>query len=599
MKIRKWIFFLVGILLFLQGRVLLCPIIADASELVQSPETVEIDLLHQHSGEKCYERVWVPCGGHWGTYFEPYVMATVYSCSNAYSNQVVNGVTLSSIHNSWVCNEMLGIHEGDYAASCICTENLMGHFSVTRKETDAGIVLEAVLLDASAQLTEYSITWNRGITQSDENASWIIVPVNGVYTATIEWYDAKEEAWHQAAIDYTELSIPINIHYMVNEVSVSESIIRYGDAVGNVLPPTRSGYDFCGYYYKEQLINNADGSAVNGTFADWEESEVYLESAWKPRHYLIYYGEDLDEDGMLDESQEVIFGEEYQSITCPENRQGFSFRGYYIGNEQIFDSEGQPTNLWKWDLEGELTLVDQWVPIISHTIECETHIEESQVADVVASSVPQETTISEDAVTMEMEDISVNTTDNTTVSIEANEQNDYSENLPETTNETQQDEIEEPIIIESIPQNNIREEISANEIPLLLSPVSPQMNQETLAESHTLLKNVIKVTTITIGSLVAIWGCVWAWLYFFAMASIWSYQISGKQLLLGKQLITSKGPVLQINITKKMLLKCDTNQIQITIPRWFVKMQKNKEILIHVPDRTISEHIKAIMNIKL
>ena len=59
-----------------------------AGNLIQSDDEISKEVKHSHGDEMCHETVWVPCGGTWSAYFEPYHMCTCYSSSNWNSDEL-------------------------------------------------------------------------------------------------------------------------------------------------------------------------------------------------------------------------------------------------------------------------------------------------------------------------------------------------------------------------------------------------------------------------------------------------------------------------------------------------------------------------------
>lgn len=357
--------------------VLQCTMSVHAGGLEQSGESVSTTLYHEHTQADCWSRKWVPCGGWWSSYFEEYVGATVYVCTNGNSTDKSNGVVLSSIHPGWEYKAHSGLHDGEYVNQRTCDQSVAGTFTVTKilSETEepdgeAGpAVLSASVTSQGTGVTDVSIRF-RCPDQSVVEGDRVTVSQNGAYCAVLEWRDAKTGVSHTTELEYVEISNPVLLVFQSGGTVLDEIEVSYGDPLPEIRIPVKEGHDFKGYYvnFTEEEENggeNADaavwydeqGSPDSRVTVTGSALQETLTAKWEPRSYHVYYGEDKDGDGIGDCELFVTYGEEYGPVEITGEKQaGYVFDGYYLGKEQVFDADGRAAGTWRWDGEGDLIL---------------------------------------------------------------------------------------------------------------------------------------------------------------------------------------------------------------------------------------------------
>lgn len=359
--------------------ILQCVMSVHAEELTQSEESVSVNLAHEHTQDVCWTRTWVPCGGWWGSYFEEYVGATVYYCSNCNSSEIRNGVRLSQIHSGWEYKEHTGWHDGEYANRRICDQTIAGVFTVTKISPGEGNAegtaaeLVASVTSEDVGLSDTSFWWecpDHCVVEGDR----VTISQNGVYSAMVRWRDNKTEVYHTTALDYVEISNPITLVFQSGGEVLDEVEVSYGDPLPEIEIPVKEGYLFKGYYVglSDDEENTGEAGGENEDATAWYDGEgkpdrsvtitssaleEILTAQWEARSYHVYYGEDSDGDGRGDSEFDAVYGEEYGPVEVDgEKRDGFVFDGYYLGSERVFDAAGQATGVWRWDGEGDIVL---------------------------------------------------------------------------------------------------------------------------------------------------------------------------------------------------------------------------------------------------
>ncbi len=343
--------------------------------LVQSGETISTTVYHEHTQTDCWERKWVPCGGTWSSNFENSIGATVYYCSNNKSSSIRNGVRLSSIHREWETSKHTGVHDGEYASSLICDQTVVGTFTVAQvsAETEGlkGTTPAELVASVSCQetgMSDIAISW-KFPDQSVIDGEQVTISQNGIYTAMLNWTDSKTGVSRTTTLDYVEISNPIVLIFQSGGKVIDKIEVSYGDPLPEIEIPTRKGYDFKGYYAggveEDDNHGNADavvwydeqGNPNKSIAVTGSALKETLTARWEARSYHVYYGEDRDGDGIGDCELDVTYDEEYGPIVIDvEKKDGYVFDGYYLGNERIFDSQGNAVGVWRWDAEEDIIL---------------------------------------------------------------------------------------------------------------------------------------------------------------------------------------------------------------------------------------------------
>ncbi|MDE6687365.1 MAG: hypothetical protein K2K17_08620 [Lachnospiraceae bacterium] len=246
---------------------------------------------------------------------------------------------------------------------------MAGTFTVTKVLSGIGDVGEKSS-EGSAAAEWIAFVSSEGTGISDASFSWkcpdqsviegerVTISQNGVYCATLNWRDAKTGVYHTETIDYVEISSPILLVFQSGNKVLDEIEVFYGDPLPNIEIPVKEGYDFKGYYvgFMEEGESGEESDEENENAKAWydekgnpDESITLTSSAlketltakWEARSYCVYYGEDKDGDGKGDYELHVTYGKEYGPVEIDaEQRNGYIFDGYYLGDEQVFDLDG-------------------------------------------------------------------------------------------------------------------------------------------------------------------------------------------------------------------------------------------------------------------
>lgn len=125
------------------------------------------------------------------------------------------------------------------------------------------------------------------------------------------------------------------VYYNGNGGSVSSSFktVTYDSTYGVLPTPTRTGYDFDGWY-----TSSSGGSYITSSSRVNITSSQTLYAHWSPKIYTVYYN--ANGGSVSSSSKTVTYGSTYGTLPTP-TRTGYGFIGWYtsaIGGSQITNS---------------------------------------------------------------------------------------------------------------------------------------------------------------------------------------------------------------------------------------------------------------------
>lgn len=608
--------------------------------LVQSGESVSTTVYHEHTKDDCWERKWVPCGGTWSSNFEYSIGATVYYCSNNKSSSIRNGVRLSSIHREWETSKHTGVHDGEYASSLICDQTVVGTFTVAK--VSAGT--EELKGSAPAELVA-SVSC-QGMGMSDISISWkcpdhsvidgerMRISQNGIYTAVLNWTDSKTGVSRTTTLDYVEISNPIILIFQSGGKTIDEIEVSYGDPLPEIQIPTRKGYDFKGYYAGGVEEDDNHGNADAVSWYDEEGNpdqsiavtgsalEETLTARWEARSYHIYYGEDRNGDGRGDCELDVTYDEEYGPVVIDvEKKDGYIFDGYYLGNERVFDPEGNAVGVWRWDLEGDIILeavFHKKSASSSGQADSEDRKQEEDIVPVLPANVSgnsaSENSISENSISNNS--ISNNSISNNNISGNIISDSDstggqsgwghtgdritgestatdshagheignsalFHDGISSTHDSGDTRDTDEGIVT----QERIFHQISEN-------MASGRTAETAILHDSSAVVRAIEVTGITTGILGLTYLMVWMIITKASLAEIYSVRADESRHRLGAALLMHGENAFHIHIRERLLEKGETGRYQLVFRKQFAIKHANRDIIIHCREKAISEVIR-------
>ncbi|MCR5118712.1 MAG: hypothetical protein K6B44_03715 [Lachnospiraceae bacterium] len=183
--------------------------------------------------------------------------------------------------------------------------------------------------------------------------------VDGLYIGEDKIYDGEGEPMGIWSWDFEDRELYPEVRWVpktgrVTFPGVDDGMeIIYGSDYPPVdVPEPRPGMVFEGYYIGDEQVYDEEGKPTGKWRWDIPDGgELQLTPRWTPKEYSIFFGPDKDGDGIGDIFISVTYGEEYPAITPPVYDDGEVFDGFYCNGELVWDRNGRPTGVWKWDPE--------------------------------------------------------------------------------------------------------------------------------------------------------------------------------------------------------------------------------------------------------
>ena len=192
-------------------------------------------------------------------------------------------------------------------------------------------------------------------------AGWFALPEGGArITAATTVSAAEARTFHAHWADVTS---EIELDRQGGEGGASSVTAVLGEPMPDIAVPSRTGYDFAGYW----SATNGGGVryyAADGRSAhDWDQdSAATLYAAWTARTFTVT----LDPNGGIGGTESVVatFGAAMPAISVPE-KDDCAFAGYWLermgGATQYYAADG--TGVRTWDVATNETLAARWTDL--------------------------------------------------------------------------------------------------------------------------------------------------------------------------------------------------------------------------------------------
>jgi uncharacterized repeat protein (TIGR02543 family) len=226
-----------------------------------------------------------------------------------------------------------------------------------------------VILEADISHYRWSISpSSRTVTVEDGVTSQLTFTLNTTATGAgyIFWrvYDAETEDLLKETLQWVEIPNPVytvTLNHLGGTNETNAVNPTYGSPMPQASAPTRTGYQFQGYYRAENgegvIYYNSDMSSAR----DWEESySRTIYAYWLANTYSVT----LDDQGGSDGTGNVTatYGSPMPAASAP-HKNGYSFGGYFSSKngvgEKYYNSD--MTSARDWDIASPSTLFAHWV----------------------------------------------------------------------------------------------------------------------------------------------------------------------------------------------------------------------------------------------
>lgn len=183
---------------------------------------------------------------------------------------------------------------------------------------------------ASSSLGSSYVNMNGGSTGGSTIISWNNPGPFTTKTISFSWkhYEAKGESTKRAYADYTTgaITTPMSVDLTLNAnggtVSQTGGYVYYGQTYGDMPVPTKTGYDFDGWY----TASTGGSKITSSTTVSTTSTSQILYAHWTPHQYIITF--DANGGSVSPNVKNVAYAGPYGELPTP-TRPGYKFLGWY------------------------------------------------------------------------------------------------------------------------------------------------------------------------------------------------------------------------------------------------------------------------------
>ena len=153
---------------------------------------------------------------------------------------------------------------------------------------------------------------------------WKVNYLNNV----IENYVIKKGSYGNIILNATYKPKEYKINFDTNggKEKFASRTIKFNENYNELPIPTKKGYDFTGWFQKDELVDN--NTIVNSDSSD----DITLVAKWIPKEYNITLNPN---EGYVNEKEiKIKYGEKYGELPIP-TKNGYKFLGWYYNQEKI------------------------------------------------------------------------------------------------------------------------------------------------------------------------------------------------------------------------------------------------------------------------
>ena len=143
----------------------------------------------------------------------------------------------------------------------------------------------------------------------------------GVWIAGTYGSNYRNQAKATCTVTPASVTYPVTFNPNGGTVSTKSKNVTIGKTYGTLPTPTRTGYDFDGWYTRE-----SSGTKVTANTSVGTDPPTTLYAHWKGKTYTVTFDANGGTVGM--KSRTATYGSEYPALPAP-TREGYSFDGWY------------------------------------------------------------------------------------------------------------------------------------------------------------------------------------------------------------------------------------------------------------------------------
>ena len=218
------------------------------------------------------------------------------------------------------------------------------------------------LYDTATNTLRKTITIDSVVAENNKNETGLYVTNNADGSRTYRWYDVENNVLYDQTVKvitegetYTQTFIR-NYNDSDNTVVTTADVV-FGSAYGTLTTPTRTGYDFKGWW----TARSGGTQILDTTVLDYVGART-LYAHWQAQKSVVTLMKNYDATEPVAGTVTATFDANMPTVTIP-TREGYEFIGYYdtsatTGGTQYYNKSGTSNHIW--DKTGAQTLWARW-----------------------------------------------------------------------------------------------------------------------------------------------------------------------------------------------------------------------------------------------
>lgn len=211
-------------------------------------------------------------------------------------------------------------------------KNAPSSFSVTLKKADGSAYTSGSTSNQDVKISVTAQDSYSGVNQylysSDNGSTWKRVPSNwtvtdnGSYSFVVKAMDNAGNVTKQAKFTIV-ITKTVQVKYDATggNVNPSSKIVTFGKAYGTLAVPSKTGYDFVGWF-----TSPSGGTQITSATIVNNANTHTLYARWNQKKYTLYFN--ANGGSVSPSNRSITYGSTYGSLPTP-SKTGYDFAGWY------------------------------------------------------------------------------------------------------------------------------------------------------------------------------------------------------------------------------------------------------------------------------
>ena len=211
-------------------------------------------------------------------------------------------------------------------------KNAPSSFSVTLKKADGSaytsgstsnqdVKISVTAQDSYSGVNQYLYSLDNGSTWKTVPSNWTVTD-NGSYSFVVKATDNAGNVTKQAKFTIV-ITKTVQVKYDATggNVNPSSKIVTFGKAYGTLAVPSKTGYDFVGWF-----TSPSGGTQITSATIVNNANTHTLYARWNQKKYTLYFN--ANGGSVSPSNRSITYGSTYGSLPTP-SKTGYDFAGWY------------------------------------------------------------------------------------------------------------------------------------------------------------------------------------------------------------------------------------------------------------------------------